>query len=205
MKFKDIQELVAYAQTHPDKVFFTSDTHFGHAKIISLCNRPFTDVTDMNDTIVDNWNKVVSEDSVVFHLGDFCFGGPTAWSYIRERLNGSICLIRGNHDDHNLKRSTMALFDGVTYQLRLQMNDGNTVYLNHYPFLCFGGSYRDAQNVWQLYGHVHSYEGSTGLDSSRLVHCFPTQYDVGVDNNDFTPISYNQVKQIITNNVKKIK
>ena len=61
--------------------------------------------------------------------------------------------------------------------------------------MCFEGGY---QNVWQLFGHVHSSKHSTGLDKERLVHLFPTQYDVGVDNNNYRPVSFAQVSQIIT-------
>ena len=67
-------------------------------------------------------------------------------------------------------------------------------FLNHYPFLCYGGSYR---GVWQLFGHVHSGPNAEGLDISRLESLFPTQYDVGVDNNDYAPISYREVKSKI--------
>lgn len=42
----------------PEHTFFTSDTHFGHANIINLCNRPFKDVNHMNDMLVENWNSV---------------------------------------------------------------------------------------------------------------------------------------------------
>lgn len=78
--------------------FFTSDTHFGHANIIKLCNRPFKDVEEMNEKLIENWNKVVSEDGTVFHLGDFAFGGSGLWNSVIPRLNGQIYLIIGNHE-----------------------------------------------------------------------------------------------------------
>lgn len=78
-------------------------------------------------------------------------------------------------------------------QLQIEIED-TSIYLNHYPFLCYGGSYR---GVWQLFGHVHSGPGADGLDTSRLRVLLPTQYDVGVDNNNFTPISYREVKNKI--------
>lgn len=177
----------------PDHTFFTSDTHFGHTNIIKFCNRPFQNVEKMNEILIENWNKVVSKDDTVFHLGDFAFGGSSVWNGIIPRLNGHINLIIGNHDRKNLRQGYMSYFDMVVPQLHIEIED-NSIYLNHYPFLCYGGSYR---GVWQLFGHVHSGPQANGLDISRLKVLLPTQYDVGVDNNNFTPISYREVKEKI--------
>lgn len=177
----------------PDHTFFTSDTHFGHANIIRFCSRPFQNVEEMNEVLIENWNKVVSKDDTVFHLGDFAFGGSSVWNSIIPRLNGHINLIIGNHDRKNLRQGYMSYFDMVVPQLQIEIED-TSIYLNHYPFLCYGGSYR---GVWQLFGHVHSGPGADGLDISRLRVLLPTQYDVGVDNNNFTPISYREVKNKI--------
>lgn len=175
----------------PDHVFFTSDTHFGHANIIRFCKRPFENVEEMNEVLIENWNKVVSDDDTVFHLGDFAFGGSNVWKEIIPRLKGHINLIIGNHDRKNLRQGYMSLFNMVVPQIEIE---DTSIYLNHYPFLCYGGSYR---GVWQLFGHVHSGPGADGLDISRLRVLLPTQYDVGVDNNNFTPISYKEVKNKI--------
>jgi calcineurin-like phosphoesterase family protein len=181
--------------------FFTSDTHFGHANIIRLCNRPFKDVEEMNEKLVENWNRVVPEDGTVFHLGDFAFGGSALWNSIIPRLNGQIYLIIGNHDRKNLRQGYMDKFVGVLPQMQIQI-EKRSIYLNHYPFLCYGGSYRnDADAVWQLFGHVHSGPTSSGLDCGRLVHLFPYQYDVGVDNNNYTPISWTEVKEKIQHQI----
>lgn len=64
------------------KVYFTSDTHFYHSNIIGFCKRPFKNVEDMNETLIENWNRVVSQDDIVFHLGDFCLGGSHEWTKI---------------------------------------------------------------------------------------------------------------------------
>ena len=61
------------------RVFFTSDTHFSHATIIKFCQRPFKDVSHMNDELVQRWNEVVGPDDIVFHLGDFAWGGSDVW------------------------------------------------------------------------------------------------------------------------------
>ena len=180
--------------------FFTSDTHWGHKRIIELCKRPFKDVEEMNNSLIENWNKVVPKNGIVFHLGDFAFGGSGLWNSIIPRLNGQIYLIMGNHDRKNLRQGYIDKFVSVVPQMQIDI-EGRSVYLNHYPFLCYGGSYRGEDSVWQLFGHVHSGPLRSGADSDRLVHLFPYQYDVGVDNNNFTPISWNQVKERINKQV----
>lgn len=185
----------------PDHTFFTSDTHFGHANIIRFCKRPFENVEEMNEALIENWNKVVSDDDTVFHLGDFAFGGSGLWNSVIPRLNGQIYLIIGNHDRKNLRQGYMGKFADVLPQMQIQI-EKRSIYLNHYPFLCYGGSYRnDADAVWQLFGHVHSGPTSSGLDCDRLVHLFPYQYDVGVDNNSYTPISWEEVKKKIQHQI----
>lgn len=185
------------------KTFFTSDTHFGHSNIIWMCKRPYKDVEEMNKALIDNWNSIISEDDTVFHLGDFAFGGSTLWNGILDQLNGKIILIQGNHDRKNLRQGFMNRFELVAPQMQIEI-DGRAVYLNHYPFLCYGGTYRGEKDaVWQLFGHVHSHPGSTGKDFDRLVYLFPYQYDVGVDNNNYRPISWQEVCDKINNQIKK--
>lgn len=182
--------------TTQTKVFFTSDTHFGHSNIIKYCQRPFNSAEHMDEVLISNWNEVVSPQDIVFHLGDFCFGSDKEWIKILQRLNGTKYLILGNHDLKKIANSSQIqdYFADINMQMRVVV-DKQKMLLNHYPFLCFEGGY---QNVWQLFGHVHSSKHSTGLDKERLVHLFPTQYDVGVDNNNYRPVSFAQVSQIIT-------
>ena len=87
--------------------------------------------------------------------------------------------------------------------MQLQLNiENRSVYLNHYPFLCYGGTWRTPVNaVWQLFRHVHSGPSNTGKDAGRLKELFPYQYDVGVDNNNYTPISWGEVKCKIENQI----
>lgn len=182
--------------TTQTQVFFTSDTHFGHSNIIKYCQRPFNSAEHMDEALISNWNEVVSPQDIVFHLGDFCFGSDKEWIKILQRLNGTKYLILGNHDLKKIANSSQIqdYFADINMQMRVVV-DKQKMLLNHYPFLCFEGGY---QNVWQLFGHVHSSKHSTGLDKERLVHLFPNQYDVGVDNNNYRPVSFAQVSQIIT-------
>lgn len=190
-----------YRYSASDKLFFTSDTHFFHEKIIGFANRPFASVEEMNETLIRNWNETVPEDGIVFHLGDFCFGTAQQWLQILSGLNGKIHLVMGNHDMRNAGEDFMKTFASVSQQ-RTIIVDGQSIILNHNPFLCFGGAYR---GVWQLFGHVHSGPRSlgNGKDDARLVHLFPTQYDVGVDNNEYRPVSYCQLREIIKNQLQR--
>ena len=121
------------------------------------------------------------------------------WTKILNRLNGKIYLILGNHDLKNIRQGYASRFELTSMQMHIEV-DKQKIYLNHYPFLCYGGAYR---NMWQLFGHVHTSKNNTGKDASRLDMLFPTQYDVGVDNNDFTPVSFELVKRIIQKQVEQ--
>lgn len=180
-----------------DGLFFTSDTHFNHKAIIGFCNRPWRSIEEHDQALIKNWNSVVSPDDTVFHLGDFVFGGFPKWKEIVEQLNGHIYLIRGNHDDKQMTAGIQTLFEDCLYQARILI-DGRTVYLNHFPFLCFGHGdpkiYKDSYSI-QLFGHIHSGPNSTSADISRSSILYPTQYDVGVDNNNYCPISWKEVNE----------
>ena len=159
-----------------EHTFFTSDTHFNHANIIKFCNRPFKDVEQMNDVMIANWNSVIGKDDTVFHMG--------------------------NHDLKNIRQGFISRFEHVAMQMRIEIGK-KRIYLCHYPFLCFEGGYKD--DVWQLFGHVHTRRSNSGIDVGRLQYLYPTQYDVGVDNNNFTPVSFGQVKRIIDKQVEQSK
>ena len=184
-----------------EKVWFTADTHFGHKNIIRYCLRPFVDVEEMNRVLIENWNSVVGSDDLVFHLGDFSVGGAAEWTSLLNILNGEIFLILGNHDMNNVDQGIMRRFKRVCMQMLISIGK-QRIYLNHYPFLCYGGAYR---NTWQLFGHVHTNQQNTGLDSPRLKQLFPTQYDVGVDNNNYHPVSFDQLNEIIQQQIKNRK
>lgn len=183
-------------------IWFTSDLHFGHRNILKFCARPWKSIEEMNEGLIKNWNSVVGKDDIIFNLGDFAFAPDRKWKEILKRLNGHHYLILGNHDITRWPGDKiMELFEGVSHQMILKI-DGRTVYLNHYPYLCFGGAWRKPENaVYQLFGHVHSGPNCGGTDTNRLVNLFPYQYDVGVDNNDYFPIAWTQVKEIISRQV----
>lgn len=181
-------------------LFFISDTHFNHKSIIELCERPFNTIEEHDQKLIDNWNSVVGPEDTVFHLGDFCFGGAPKWKEIRDQLNGHIILILGNHCMKNRTAGTDLLFDYVSQQMRIEI-DGRTVYLNHFPFMTFAhwnpDKYQKEHLHFALSGHTHIRRGDTGFDAQFIQHYLPTQYDVGVDFNNYTPISWEEINNKI--------
>lgn len=85
-------------RTNSGKIFFTADQHFGHARIIDLCGRPFSDVDEMNNSLVERWNRVVTERDTVFVLGDWALGRIRDTIKLTDRCNGTKILVSGNHD-----------------------------------------------------------------------------------------------------------
>ena len=86
-------------------IFVISDTHFFHKNILTFKNkdgeliRPgFSSVEEMNETIIDNWNKTVNDEDVIYHLGDFTFGSNNRIKDVAPRLKGRKRLLLGNHD-----------------------------------------------------------------------------------------------------------
>jgi calcineurin-like phosphoesterase family protein len=119
--------------------FFTSDNHFGHTNVIDYCGRPFVtedgqpDLSAMHETMIARWNARVGAGDTVFHLGDFSFQNVGHVRAVRQRLNGRIVLIRGNHD--RSKQSMLhAGFDEVHNALEIE-RDGLKLYLAHIPLL----------------------------------------------------------------------
>lgn len=186
-----------------DKLFFTSDTHFGHKNIIEFCNRPYGDVRAMDLALIDNWNKVVPKDGIVFHAGDFAMTSSIEW--IREiinQLNGKIYLTLGNHCyrnrfDRQVVRDIFYQTDDMFY-LTVQDDELEGGHVNfqicHYPLLYWRrGSY-------MLHGHIHS--GPTSTASEKVPYHF-MRYDIGVDAWNYTPVSYSQLKTLFTKNIMK--
>lgn len=201
-----------FVNSDEHRIFFTSDTHFGHSKIIEYTNRPFADADEMNEELIRRWNDAVRPQDTVFHLGDVAFGNIDVAKECLDRLNGRIILCIGNHDMHMLsdKRFT-GRFESINWKMYVHImdkTDGKTtaMYLNHEPLMCFGGAWRFGDRlVWNLFGHVHSGPNTkNGLDIDRLSQCMPSHYDVGVDNNDYTPVYLGDLKNIINTQVQSL-
>ena len=80
------------------KVFFISDTHFGHRAICKY-RTEFKTIAENDEHIISSWNSVVTKHKyIVWVLGDMCIKNKEYdFSTLISRLNGNINLITGNH------------------------------------------------------------------------------------------------------------
>jgi calcineurin-like phosphoesterase family protein len=183
------------------EVFFTSDLHFRHGNIIKYCKRPFETVQDQTEKLIENWNKTVPDTATVFILGDFAFATKNQWRGFLNRMTGKKYLILGNHDRHEDIPTEMFedVVDLAKVSIKIKDHEWKTFILSHRPILCWEGS-NDGSIM--LYGHVHTCtnpEVDETIDS-ELVKLMPkNSWDVGVDNNNYTPVSVHEVLEKINN------
>ena len=157
------------------RVWYTADTHFGHAMLIEKGHRPWATVQAMNDELIYNWNSRVHPEDWVWVLGDVAFSGRL--SDHLARLHGTKLLVAGNHDTcwkHNrgytraVDRYMAAGFTSVHitgYKMRHTLGmPGPVVNLAHLPYAGAGdhtGRERYTEHrlpdagVPLLHGHVH--------------------------------------------------
>ena len=163
-------------------IFFTADQHFGHGNIIRHCNRPFASADEMDDALIKNWNNVVNPRDEVYMLGDLTMRPAAEAHGYLSRLNGRKYFIRGNHDRF-LKgfEPYEGDFEWVK-DYHVLRTEGRRLVLFHFPILEWDQFYRGALH---LYSHVHNGEKS----AERLAVLTGPAFNVGVDVNDFKPVS----------------
>lgn len=141
------------------KVRFLSDNHFFHNRIISLCNRPFSSVEEMNAFMIKQWNSVVEPDDFVWHLGDICWGKGALLEPIMKELKGRKGLILGNHDERTPTYYRRMGFEEVHRGQVFLMEEGHrTLSLSHKPpskTYC-QMQYEPNSDIIYLHGHTHS-------------------------------------------------
>lgn len=163
------------------KDWFISDPHFGHKNVITYESRPFVDTEHMDNVIIENYNKVVSEGDTVYWLGDMFFCKSDRMEYIAKRLTkGRNILIRGNHD----KGVTNGKFLKLGFKPYRMLQYLNAL-LTHEPISEENMSLLNASGIeFNIHGHVHSQ--IEGYDQSKY-QC------VSVENTNYTPISIDDV------------
>lgn len=185
-------------------LYLTSDTHFGHRNIIGYCNRPYTDVDEMDEALVERWNDTVRPTDEIWHLGDVAMGELEQTLQIVRRLHGRKYLVPGNHDrcwtgltrHHEWTDFYTGLgFTLLPGQTTLQVG-GVEALVCHFP-------YRDPSLVqeryakhrpidegqWLLHGHVHDEWQRRG----RMTN-------VGVDVWDQRPVHLDEAQALLRGN-----
>jgi calcineurin-like phosphoesterase family protein len=175
-------------------MLFTADQHWGHANIVEYCDRPFDNVDQMDEELVEQWNGVVRRDrgDIVYHLGDFTLGGPKMANQYFGLLNGTVRMVstKFHHDKRWLcqmgyrTRSdwVVKVMDAVVL-----LSSPLTV-LSHTPMARW---YRQHYGAWHLHAHCHGRYQGEGL-----------MLDVGVDSahkllGAYRPFSLDEVRQIM--------
>lgn len=173
-----------------NEIFFTSDTHFCHSQPFLYKPRGFSSVEEMNETIIERWNKVVKPEDIVYHLGDTMLNDSKKGIECFKRLNGKIFLIFGNHDS-NVKKDL--LFSecsdkmcGGWYAYLIKHNK-ISIYMSHYPTLTanYDEKYFN-QHVIALHGHTHQ-------QANFMYPNNPFCYHVGMDSHNCTPVPLDEI------------
>jgi len=157
--------------------FFTADEHFGHANAIKHSNRPFSSVEEMDELLIQNHNELVSDKDITIHAGDFAWlkhKDEVSRKYV-DRLNGRHIFLRGSHDKWLPQTHDLAIWEETI--------EGQHIVVCHYALRVWPRSH---YNSWQLYGHSHGKLTPQGK-----------QWDVGVDNNAYYPVSFERVCEIM--------
>jgi len=185
-------------------LYFTSDTHFGHAAVLDFCNRPFKDVRHMEEQLVKRINSRVKPTDTLVIVGDGFFTSSGQRHKILEKINGTKILVQGNHD----KGKTQIKGFDLTVQSMDLLIAGKRVSVSHYPFkperfklrmpwwkalLCdienlvrFYHKRLKDEGQYLIHGHTHSRKRFEG----RLLH-------VGCDAWDWYPVSITQIESYI--------
>ena len=135
------------------KTFFISDLHLGHANCIHFDNRPWETVEEMDKAMIQLWNCKVRKEDHVYVLGDFAYRNGTAIQDYTRRMNGSIHLIRGNHDKRN--EIYESCFCEVTDYKELAVEASGVscrLVLSHYFIPFYNGA---RHRAFMLHGHSH--------------------------------------------------
>lgn len=156
-------------------IYFSADHHFGHAKIIDYCHRPFDNVKNMDYELCRKWNDLINNDDIVYYLGDFAFH----WDRYINKLKGTKIFLYGNHDKK------------ISHCKELQINwGGYSFYMTHWP--------QDANKalpIINLVAHVHT--KWKVLPIKNKYENLALHINVGVDVWDYKPVSITQIIQHI--------
>jgi len=159
-------------------IYFTSDQHFGHRRVIAHSNRPFADIEAMDSVMLDNINKAVEPNDTLYLLGDFSWIKRKVSHYRNQIVCRNVHLIVGNHDPLTKqglpKGHLLSRFSSVNNFLTVRYAS-HTFVCSHYPMETWPMANKGS---FHLHGHSH---GKSTFKRHRL--------DVGVDCHEFRPLT----------------
>lgn len=185
--------------TNDFDLWFTADTHFNHKYFLDFDIRPFDSIVEMDSALISCWNQVINPEDYIIILGDFCFMDKNYCKNILERLNGFKIFCYGDYD-HVVDDPLDIGFDDLVHQGPIRINDF-IINVSHFPYHSEGlvdifdespEFYLQDDGNWLLHGHVHN-----------LWHINKRQINVGVTQNDYFPVSWDKILEIINEGGKK--
>ena len=171
--------------------FYTADTHFGHANILKLCNRPFETIEEMNEVLIKKWNTKVCGSDTVYIVGDMFFrcADPAA---ILDRLKGKKILIIGNHDSSWMDKVDLDKYFADVADFKVITNGKYALTLCHYPLL----TWKHQKKSYMIHGHIHA---DTTDDFFPLLCSRERVLNAGMDINGFVPVTFEELVENNTN------
>lgn len=170
------------------KTFLISDTHFGHANVLTFTKedgtrlRPYWDtIEDHDEDLIQRWNNTVGVNDKVYHLGDVGFRNYTSLASILNRLNGTKVLIKGNHDNFKLDQYANHFKDIRAYHVL------DKFVLSHIPV------HPESVSRWKgnIHGHLHA-----NIVEKSPHHPDKRYLNVSVEQISYTPIDFEELRAI---------
>lgn len=167
------------------EIFLTSDSHFGHQKDFLWGPRGFTSSEEHDEAIIENWNKIVKPDDLIYHLGDVMLGDNEHGMECLKRLNGTIWILLGNHDSaaRTSLYNTLPNVKVLGYADIIKCGKWR-FYLAHYPTM-IGNFDESNPKFWALCGHRHTKDKWCDVENK----C----YHVELDCHDNKPVNIEEI------------
>jgi calcineurin-like phosphoesterase family protein len=166
------------------RTWLISDTHFGHANILTFePPRPFKDISEHDQTLIENWNSVVKPDDKIYHLGDVGLKNATYLGRILSCLNGSKVLIKGNHDTLKLSQYQQFFKDVRAYHVL------DKILLAHIPI------HPHSLGRWRGQVHGHTHFNCVTETSGPFSKQDKRYMNISVEQIKYTPIAFEEVQE----------
>jgi len=195
-------------------IWITSDPHWGHIQILQYEPKRQgvlgSTIEEHDEALFKRINSKVKPDDILIIIGDFSLSSGTAVRNYRARINcKNVQLVLGNHDKHTQSYYHSAGFSVVCYEMTLKIAK-EYVRIRHHPYrkpwwkTIFPWQYKERdrrkrpvdRGGFLLHGHSHSRQATRVLGR---------RINVGVDMNNYYPLSMKDIEKIISQIKEKEK